>query len=257
MTDVLSDRTTDRLVELLAHAAVHVARVAPTAHRLATEWEGPGYGNGRTYDAIGSPGSVIWCDVHGREVERCHRWCPDHDRDIHQCDGCAGSPCVGAPLFGPSDPTGNAAFTGDTSRADLARVEQNATNAIRALLRCYRQVAGYATGDLTPTEHEHRPSTGGDCEACDRYVPGTASDRLRAGFCLACTKSWSRHSDRFRTTHPQGPRQAFIRWRRDEVSKRTPPAHHDPKVVRTFSWTHHGVEYPAQVLAVWVAVTSW
>ena len=40
-----------------------------------------------------------------------------------------------------------------------------------------------------------RQVTGADCEACRRWVPGSATDRLRSGFCDACRKAWERFSD--------------------------------------------------------------
>lgn len=62
------------------------------------------------------------------------------------------------------------------------------------------------------TEHQGR-ATGsagaGHCLACERWVPGTHDDRLRAGFCNACRVSWQG----WRNRNPFGDRQAFIRWR--------------------------------------------
>ena len=35
-------------------------------------------------------------------------------------------------------------------------------------------------------------STGGPCQCCGRDVPGTENDRLRAGYCNACSMAWIR-----------------------------------------------------------------
>lgn len=57
-------------------------------------------------------------------------------------------------------------------------------------------------------EHDGR-ATGqagtGTCLACDRWVPGTEHDRLRAGFCDTCRKAWERSG--------RPDRAAFIRNR--------------------------------------------
>lgn len=63
------------------------------------------------------------------------------------------------------------------------------------------------------SEHEGR-ATGsagaGHCLACDRWVPGTHNDRLRAGFCNACRASYQR----WRQVRPHGDRTGFVLWRR-------------------------------------------
>lgn len=40
---------------------------------------------------------------------------------------------------------------------------------------------------------ERKPQPGaGQCGACDKWVAGTADDRLRSGFCNACRMAWDR-----------------------------------------------------------------
>lgn len=41
-------------------------------------------------------------------------------------------------------------------------------------------------------ERAGRLVSGGDCLACDRYVPGTVTDRLRGGYCDSCRKAFER-----------------------------------------------------------------
>lgn len=43
----------------------------------------------------------------------------------------------------------------------------------------------------TPTTHKNT-QRGADCLACTRYVPNTDTDRIRAGLCMACHRSWTR-----------------------------------------------------------------
>lgn len=61
--------------------------------------------------------------------------------------------------------------------------------------------------------HEGRATASagaGHCLACERWVPGTHDDRIRAGFCIACTMSYRR----WRSRHDaDGDRARFIRWR--------------------------------------------
>lgn len=38
----------------------------------------------------------------------------------------------------------------------------------------------------------HRTDPSGHCNACTRWVEGTANDRLRAGYCAACYRAWDR-----------------------------------------------------------------
>lgn len=49
---------------------------------------------------------------------------------------------------------------------------------------------------LTPIDPDKvdrtRQASGGDCSACGRYVPGTAEDRLKAGYCAADYEAWKR-----------------------------------------------------------------
>jgi hypothetical protein len=43
----------------------------------------------------------------------------------------------------------------------------------------------------TPTRRKE-VTRGTDCLACTRYVPNTDTDRIRAGLCIACHRSWTR-----------------------------------------------------------------
>ncbi len=61
-------------------------------------------------------------------------------------------------------------------------------------------------------DHEGRATSSagaGHCLACERWVPGTHDDRLRAGFCNACRVSFQR----WRGSNPGGDRSRFVRWR--------------------------------------------
>ncbi len=54
----------------------------------------------------------------------------------------------------------------------------------------------------------------GHCAACTRHVPGTATDRLRAGYCHACHRAW------LRAGRPD--RSAFARTRKPTQQGETP-----------------------------------
>lgn len=59
-----------------------------------------------------------------------------------------------------------------------------------------------------------RHQTGGDCRCCTRYVAGTSSDRLRAGYCEACYSAWRRWAE---TAEDAAAHDIFIRARRKEM----------------------------------------
>lgn len=104
----------------------------------------------------GGSRSVIWCETHEREVERCHR-------EDELCDG--------VPIAVSGDPAGEAAMRPDRAAADRARLEE--------LLKSMGRQAGQVLDILaryTPrqaTEKEKRETLKANqreagCESCAR-----------------------------------------------------------------------------------------
>lgn len=59
-----------------------------------------------------------------------------------------------------------------------------------------------------------REPSGGDCLACVRYVSGTRTDRLRAGYCDSCRKAW----DTYAKATPEPSHTIFRERRRAALS---------------------------------------
>lgn len=57
----------------------------------------------------------------------------------------------------------------------------------------------------------------GECLCCGREVAGTATDRLRGGYCDACRKAWER--DGRPGSDPQEPSGRRVRWEEDRRQK--------------------------------------
>jgi hypothetical protein len=195
-----------QLAELLSKTAVEVKRQGAVAHRLLADWENAeGYGHGRSYEG-GSRTSAVWCDRH--QDDRCD--CTDK-----------------VPIPEVSDPVGSEIARGVSDPVEAAKQRvalehlerQIATNLVD-VLHLYRKIAGYATGDVPPPDAVQRPSRGGDCEACYRYVPGTESDRLRAGLCNTDRVQFERDRARASREGKRLERQEWLIGRRKELAAR-------------------------------------
>lgn len=78
----------------------------------------------------------------------------------------------------------------DPASRDLADLDEHLLKAKASMVEVYRIVE---TWSRPPSKAGlNGPRSGGDCLACDRYCSGSATDRLRAGFCPACHASWQR-----------------------------------------------------------------
>ena len=80
----------------------------------------------------------------------------------------------------------------DPAAQDLHQLTTTTTHLHTAALNLHRITTQWAT----PTNIKQL-TRGADCLACTRYVPNTATDRIRAGLCQRCHRSWIRsHKER-------------------------------------------------------------
>lgn len=114
----------------------------------------------------------------------------------------------------PSGSRGNSELTSVEAAADNPNVDwDNVDQKLDAALhRCWVDILDVRTLITNITSHagaddrktNQQPGSG-DCLVCSKYVPGTAEDRLRAGYCNACRMAWVRadRPDRvmFQRTH--------------------------------------------------------
>ena len=75
----------------------------------------------------------------------------------------------------------------DPAAQDLHQLTTTTTHLHTAALNLHRITTQWAT----PTNIKQL-TRGTDCLACTRYVPNTATDRIRAGLCQSCHRSWTR-----------------------------------------------------------------
>lgn len=190
------DRST-RLAAVFATALKLAETRAAMAHVLAKEYSGVGYGKGRSFDGTFGTTRV--------------------DAD-------------GYPIMAQDGATADTAVSEVEGKKDAMRhawnnlkfLEDTAYDIVVAWCHHVTDLSQYASGDAEPGEHVDRPSVVGECLACDRYVAGTASDRLRAGLCDADRKHWERH----RGEHAD--RQAWLISRRAELAEKEEVQHIDP-----------------------------
>ena len=64
--------------------------------------------------------------------------------------------------------------------------------AARVALGAAYYSANVISGKLEPGKTDATPPGSGTCAACDRWVPGTDADRIRAGYCPADYAAWLR-----------------------------------------------------------------
>ena len=75
----------------------------------------------------------------------------------------------------------------DPAAQDLHQLTTPTTELHTAALSLHRITTQWTTPTTT-----QQLTRGTDCLACTRYVPNTATDRIRAGLCMACHRSWIR-----------------------------------------------------------------
>lgn len=105
-------------------------------------------------------------------------------------------------------------------------------------------LAAHATSDADHEGHDltRTNTTGGWCQACNRWVLGTADDRIRSGFCSACNMAFAR----LIAKDPNADRASFIRHR-PKHDDQNEPQRIDPTEPSTATHTvaeatlwHHG-----------------
>ena len=115
---------------------------------------------------------------------------------------------------------------------------------IGALDQTIADLTAHATTDAEHEGHHltRTNTTGGWCQACNRWVPGTADDRIRSGFCSACNMAFAR----LIAKDPNADRASFIRHR-PKHDDQNEPQRIDPTEPSTATHTvaeatlwHHG-----------------
>ena len=118
----------------------------------------------------------------------------------------------GLPAGTRGEPTSGGETGRPTESAALARQELAAAHtALHADLEACRKFAMAAfykanviAGRIEPGDIPALAPGSGNCLACDRWVAGTSTDRIRSGYCPACATAWTRarqndpNIDRFR-----------------------------------------------------------
>jgi hypothetical protein len=135
---------------------------------------------------------------------------------------------------------GSRSTSTDTSTERAADHRDRWADADEKLARLYVQlvsltgagsqfITNLAASAGTDADHEgdgmaHTNTNGAWCLACTRWVPGTAEDRIRSGFCNACRVAWNRLA----STDPHADRASFIRNRPKHTGPTARPAPIDP-----------------------------
>lgn len=143
-----------------------------------------GWPRGSAGDGGGSR-SVIWCEDHEREVERCHR-------DDELCDG--------VPISVSGDPAGEAAMRPDRAAADRARLEE--------LLKSMGRQAGQVLDILA----RYTPR-----QATDKEKRDTLQANEREEGCSSCartqvTRGVQRWEPVYRATVIDNEKHPLCRW---------------------------------------------
>lgn len=105
---------------------------------------------------------------------------------------------------GISDPVGSTAARAERARSGVARVDELIVQASDALTGAARR-ASTIVGAFVPPIDAGAPGSG-TCEGCLRWVPGTATDRIKAGWCPRCHRAWCRAGRPDRSEFARGRR---------------------------------------------------
>lgn len=140
--------------------------------------------------------------------------------------------------LGDGGPRGNAELTSTERAADhrdryadadekLAKLYVSTVALIGAGRQFIADLSSHAGSDADHEGHDlaHTGTNGAWCLACERWVPGTADDRIRAGFCNACRMAWNRLVQ----TDPHADRGSFIRQRPKHQAPEQRPVPIEPK----------------------------
>lgn len=221
-----------RMVDLCRLLARDAPRKGAVAMRILRDIENAEvYGRGRSYGG-GGRSSAVWCERH--EDDRCR--CPDKVPLPERSDSVGDMVARG--LHDPAEATRH--------RRNIEFLQRTVVQNVTDLMELWHEVAGYATGDIPVPDSVERPSRGGDCLACGRYVPGTDSDRLRAGLCAKDQKHWVRH----RGEYPD--RQAWMIARRKQLAESEPERTGSVAMVEvTLMATGETLRLTPEQVAVW------
>ncbi len=91
---------------------------------------------------------------------------------------------------GHGDPTLGAVMANESMGRMLDDLHAELERARSSTMRAFR-LATSIVGQTVPPAEAEAPGAG-VCQSCDRFVLGTAKDRLRSGWCSACYARWRR-----------------------------------------------------------------
>ncbi|MFM7064367.1 MAG: hypothetical protein ACKO04_12870 [Actinomycetes bacterium] len=91
---------------------------------------------------------------------------------------------------GHGDPTLGAVMANEQTARMLDDLRAELERAQSAAMHAFRLASSLASAVVPPAEAD--PPGAGHCQRCERWVAGTASDRLRSAWCAACYARWRR-----------------------------------------------------------------
>ena len=91
---------------------------------------------------------------------------------------------------GHGDPTLGAVMANEQMARMLDDLHAELERAVSATVHAFRIASSMAAQTVAPAEAE-APGAG-HCQRCQEWVPGTASSRIKSGYCQRCYKAWQR-----------------------------------------------------------------
>jgi hypothetical protein len=91
---------------------------------------------------------------------------------------------------GHGDPTLGAVMANESMGRMLDDLHAELERAQSSMVHAFRLASSIAAQTVAPAEAE--PPGAGHCQRCDRWVSGSASDRVKSGWCERCYKAWQR-----------------------------------------------------------------
>lgn len=91
---------------------------------------------------------------------------------------------------GHGDPTLGAVMANEQMGRMLDDLHVELERAVSATVHAFRLASSMAARTVAPAEAE-APGAG-HCQRCNRWVSGSASDRVKSGWCERCYKAWQR-----------------------------------------------------------------
>ncbi|MFM7063950.1 MAG: hypothetical protein ACKO04_10740, partial [Actinomycetes bacterium] len=99
---------------------------------------------------------------------------------------------------GHGDPTLGAVMANEQTSRMLSDLCAELERAESALMHAFRLSSSLASSVVAPAEAE--PAGAGHCQRCDVWVSGSATDRIKSGYCERCYKAWRRAGNPDRST---------------------------------------------------------